>query len=102
MTRDEFIQECLEFHPALREQPDYGIVCSLTSMRDLLHTISTKKKPLRVSREVLFDALAELIPEQREFWLRCEATDRERFIGGMTALMSTPESPTPGTHEHRS
>jgi hypothetical protein len=90
MTRDEFIQECLSFKPNLREQPDYGIVCSLTSMRDLLHTLSTKKKPVRVPREVLFDALAELIPEQREFWLRCEATDRERFIGGMTALMSGP------------
>jgi hypothetical protein len=86
VTRDEFIQECLIFRPDLREQPDYGIVCSLTSMRDLLHTVSTKKRPKHVSREVLFDALAELIPSQREFWLRCEATDRERFIGGMTAL----------------
>jgi hypothetical protein len=32
-----------------------------------------------VPREVYFDAIAELIPEQREFWLRCEATDRERL-----------------------
>lgn len=69
-------------------------MCSLTSMRDFLHTISTKKKPIRIPREVLFDALAELIPEQREFWLRCEATDRERFIGGMTALMSGPDAPS--------
>lgn len=88
MTKDEFIAECFELKPGLRSEPDYSIVTFLVSMRDLIQITSTKKRPRRVPREVMFDAMAELIPSQREFWLRCEATDRERFIGGMTFLFT--------------
>ncbi len=84
MTRDEFIRKCEKFLPSLRTEPPHSIVCRLTSMRDLLQ----KCQNIIVPREVYFDSIAELIPEQREFWLRCEATDRELFIGGMTALFS--------------
>ncbi len=92
MTREEFIQYMIDFRPSLRSEPDYSIVVFCIAMRDLIEkNISSKKKPLLVPREVLFDAIAELVPAQREFWLRCEATDRERFIGGMTALFSGPK-----------
>lgn len=35
------------------------------------------------------DALVELIPEQRELWLRADATDNEYFLKGMTAFFET-------------
>ena len=34
------------------------------------------------------DALAELIPEQREFWLRVQATWNAHFIEAMTAMFT--------------
>ncbi len=88
MTKDEFIKECLDLHPTLRDDSEHGIVVRIIALRDLIELTSTKKRPRRVPREVMFDALADLVPSQREFWLRCEATDRERFIGGMTALFT--------------
>lgn len=94
MTRDEFIKECLEFHPTLRDDSDHGIVVRVIALRDLIQLCGTKKKPKVIPREVMFDAIADLVPSQREFWLRCEATDRERFIGGMTALFTEAKETT--------
>lgn len=84
IDRAEFIAECESLRPALRQEHPFEIVCSVIAVRDLLLTCQSKS----LLRRDLFDVLAELIPEQREFWLRCEATDHERFIGGMTSLFT--------------
>lgn len=47
---------------------------------------------VNVSPRTVADALSQLLPEQREFWLRVEATLYERFIGGMTHMLT--EGPT--------
>jgi len=36
------------------------------------------------------DALAELVPEQREFWLRVQATWNTQFIAAMSAMLENP------------
>ena len=41
--------------------------------------------------DVVTDALAELIPEQREFWLRVQATWNAQFLAGMTAMFEKPD-----------
>lgn len=41
-----------------------------------------------VSPRTVADALSLLLPGQREFWLRVEATLYERFMGGMTHLLT--------------
>jgi hypothetical protein len=87
LDRAEFLRHCLDLRPELRDEPEFGIVVSLIAVRDVLQLNDRHHIP----RTVLFETVAELIPSQREFWLRCEATDNERFIGGMTFLMS--ESP---------
>ena len=43
-----------------------------------------------VDVEVATDALAELQPEQREFWLRVGATHADNFVRTMTAIMEMP------------
>jgi len=35
------------------------------------------------------DALAELVPEQREFWLRVQATWNTQFMSGMSAMFES-------------
>lgn len=37
------------------------------------------------------DALAELVPEQREFWLRVQATWNTQFTAAMVAMFDEPE-----------
>ena len=37
------------------------------------------------------DALAELVPEQREFWLRVQATWNTQFTEAMTAMFEKPD-----------
>lgn len=41
------------------------------------------------SVEELCEALGEAQPEQREFWLRVDATEREQFLAAMTAMFET-------------
>ena len=43
-----------------------------------------------VDVEVATDALAELQPERREFWLRVGATHVDNFLRTMTAMMEGP------------
>jgi hypothetical protein len=38
------------------------------------------------------DALAELIPEQREFWLNVQATWNSHFLEAMTAMFESEEN----------
>ena len=70
--------------PQLWEAPDFEKVAFV--LRDACCRKSTGGE--RIEVEDVCDALAELMPEQREFWLRVEATERTQFIEGMTAMFS--------------
>lgn len=89
MTLDRFIEYCLAQWPELRREPDFQIVSKATSMRDVLQAAGR----WIISRQIFFESLAILIPSQREFWLRCEASDGERWLGGMMYLFSTENEP---------
>jgi hypothetical protein len=41
-----------------------------------------------VTPRVAAEFLSQLIPEQREFWLRVTATVEERFYGGLLAMFT--------------
>ncbi len=91
MNTEEFIAECEKFRPHLRQEQPHEMFVTIFGMWKLFNSIAKGKKGKWIMPETLADALATLMPvESREFWLRCEATFRERFIGGMTALMTGP------------
>lgn len=88
MNTQEFIRHCEACRPQLRIESDFEKMATLLGTFDVLNQIGGDK---RVLKETFCDACAELIPEQREFWLRVEATIKERFINGFTALMRGPD-----------
>lgn len=65
--------------PQLWEAPDYEKVAFLFH-----HGMCEGSK----SWEDITDALAELIPEQRDFWLRVQATWNSQFIHAMAAMLN--------------
>lgn len=93
MNTQQFIIECEGFRPQLRSEPSFEKFATLFGMWKLFNILD--KPDHVVMPETLADACAELIPEQREFWLRVEATMRDRFVGGLTALMSGPAEDAP-------
>ena len=63
--------------PQIWDAPDYEKAAFL-----IAHGMSKGS----VAWSDMTDALAELIPEQREFWLRAQATWDTQFVDAMTAM----------------
>src|SRR3990172_8773825 len=66
--------------PQLWDAPDFEKVAAVISYACHL----PMSKIVRV--EEVCEALADLLPEQREFWLRVDATHNIRFVESMTAM----------------
>lgn len=69
--------------PQLWDAPDFERVAFI-----LHHAACTNLQPYvkKSSWDELTDALAEIVPEQREFWLRVQATHNEHFMKSMTFM----------------
>lgn len=81
-TKPEWLDWLEKLRPNLRNEQPFEIACSV------LQQLSWQR-PTEVSVPEACDVLAELIPDQRDFWLRVGATYNERFIGGLTALFES-------------
>lgn len=68
--------------PEVWEAPDFEKVSFL-----MHHGMSEGTK----TWDDVTDALAELIPEQREFWLRVQATWNTQFLAGLRNMFENPE-----------
>lgn len=68
--------------PNLPSEPEF------TRLAFVLHYACTRPRGCMVHVSEVCDALVELIPEQRELWLRADATDKDNFIRTMTVLFS--------------
>ena len=64
--------------PQLWEAPDFEKVAYVLS--------HVTRKGFHEDWQDITDALAELVPEQREFWLRVQATWNTQFVEAMTAM----------------
>jgi hypothetical protein len=65
-------------HPGIMDKPDFERVA-------IVFAAVRYEKFWAVYEEVM-EALAEFLPEQKEFWLRVLATVNIRFVEGMTAM----------------
>lgn len=81
MAKPEWLDWLEKLRPNLRDEQPFEIVCGVLTQLAYGHHKCTVPEAC--------DALAELIPDQREFWLRVGATYNERFIGGLTALFES-------------
>jgi len=69
--------------PQLWDAPDFERVAFV-----LHHAAYTKLTPYieKPTWDQLTDALAEIVPEQREVWLRVQATHNDHFMRAMTFM----------------
>ena len=68
--------------PQVWDAPDFEKVAFI-----LHHAIAEGKT---ANWDDVTDALAELIPEQHEFWLRVQATWNLQFLSGLTNMFEKP------------
>jgi hypothetical protein len=92
VTPQELIAECKRTRKRFDEEPAHEKLVTMLQCRDLLKSAneyrkSKKRETLEVpSLGTVFDAMAIVDEPGKDLWLRCEATERERFLGGMTAF----------------
>jgi hypothetical protein len=72
--------------PTLRGAPPFEVIAVAIGMFRIAHHMNQS-----FMNEELADAIAELLPDQREFWLRVEATCKANWINGMLHLMTPDE-----------
>jgi hypothetical protein len=106
VNTQEFIEFCEGFRPALRSEQPFEIFASLFGIWKICQSMQHDKAraPKRYAKQpdrhvmpaTLCDAMAELVPDMRDFWLRAGATLNIRFVEGMTALMQGPSTTAPG------
>lgn len=77
----------LQFRPNLLDERDFERVAAVLQYMRFHHGEWTP--------ETVTDALAELLPDQREFWLRVGATANIRLVEGMTYMFQDKDEPTP-------
>ena len=75
--QNEIIRYFKIVRPQLWDEPDFQRVAFL------LHHISVQRET--IDWDVICDAFIDLLPEQKEFWLRVNATWNTQFIEAMTA-----------------
>jgi hypothetical protein len=67
--------------PQLWQSPEWERVAFI-----LANSITKSSMNNKPTWDELTDALAEIVPEQREFWLRVQATWNTQFIEAMTFM----------------
>jgi hypothetical protein len=87
MSENPVIKYVNSMRPTLKDLPDFERVSAILHFSCFTNLEPYIKKP---TWDELTDALAELVPEQREFWLRVQATQNERFLKAMTYILSQP------------
>lgn len=92
MEPQELIEECKRNRPGFDQEPAHEKLITMLSLRDLQRTSNEVRRQngsdlISVpSLGDVFDAMAIVDDAGKDLWLRCEATYRERWIGGMTAF----------------
>lgn len=92
MDAKELIAECSRTRKKFDGEPAHEKLVTMLQLRDLHKSANEVRKEngsdlLEVpSLGTVFDAMAIVDESGKDLWLRCEATERERWIGGMTAF----------------
>jgi hypothetical protein len=87
MSENPVIKYVNSMRPQLRDLPDFERVSAILHFSCFTNLEPFIKKP---TWDELTDAMAELVPEQREFWLRVQATQNERFLKAMAFILTHP------------
>lgn len=96
MNANELIADIEKQHPQFRTWEPYEQLVHLILWRDLQESIdyqlrSEGKETKSIQPTMIFEVLSIIDPTQREFWLRCEATVKDRWINGLIALFNTSD-----------
>jgi hypothetical protein len=87
MSENPVVKYVNSMRPALKDLPDFERVSAILHFSCFTSLDPYIKKP---TWDELTDALAELVPEQREFWLRVQATHNDRFMKAMAFMLTQP------------
>lgn len=97
MSPQELIAECSRVRKQFADEPAHEKLVTMLQLRDLHKSANEVRREsgselLEVpSLGDIFDAMAVVDEPGKDLWLRCEATERERWIGGMTAFFELGE-----------
>ena len=86
MTKYEGENQILRWFSTLR--PQLFDAPEFERFGHLMRYVSQRPMDKFISTVEIFEALVTLIPEQREFWLRAEATEHAQFYEALTAMFN--------------